>query len=48
MVARDMHEPRKSGRRLALIHRSLFVTPWTKAHQAPLSLAFSRQEYYRE
>ena len=24
----------------------LFVTPWTVAHQAPLSLEFSRQEYW--
>ena len=24
----------------------LFVTPWTIAHQAPLSLGFSRQEYW--
>ena len=23
----------------------LFVTPWTLAHQAPLSLEFSKQEY---
>ena len=23
----------------------LFVTPWTVAHQAPLSMGFSRQEY---
>ena len=23
----------------------LFVTPWTVAHQAPLSMKFSRQEY---
>ena len=23
----------------------LFVTPWTTAHQAPLSVEFSRQEY---
>ena len=23
----------------------LFVTPWTVAHQAPLSMRFSRQEY---
>ena len=23
----------------------LFVTPWTIAHQAPLSMEFSRQEY---
>ena len=25
----------------------LFVTPWTVARQAPLSLGFSRQEYWR-
>ena len=23
-----------------------FVTPWTLAHQAPLSMEFSRQEYW--
>ena len=23
-----------------------FVTPWTGAHQAPLSMEFSRQEYW--
>ena len=23
-----------------------FVTPWTIAHQAPLSMAFSRQDYW--
>ena len=26
-------------------HVQLFVTPWTVAHQAPLSIGFSRQEY---
>ena len=25
----------------------LFVTPWTVAHQAPLFMGFSRQEYWR-
>ena len=25
-----------------------FVTPWTLAHQAPLSMEFSRQEYWSE
>ena len=25
----------------------LFVTPWTAAHQAPPSMGFSRQEYWR-
>ena len=24
----------------------LFVTPWIVAHQAPLSMGFSRQEYW--
>ena len=24
----------------------LFVTPWTVAHKAPLSMGFSRQEYW--
>ena len=24
----------------------LFVTPWTVAHQAPLYVGFSRQEYW--
>ena len=28
-------------------HVWLFVTPWTVAHQAPLSMGFSRQEYWR-
>ena len=27
-------------------HVRLFVTPWTVAHQAPLSMEFSRQEYW--
>ena len=26
----------------------LFVTQWTVAHQAPLSMEFSRQEYWSE
>ena len=39
----------------ACVHRTLlctlscvrlFVTPWTVAHQAPLSMGFSRQEYW--
>ena len=29
-----------------LSHIQLFVTPWTKARQTPLSLGFSRQEYW--
>ena len=27
-------------------HVRLFATPWTIAHQAPLSMGFSRQEYW--
>ena len=27
-------------------HVRLFATPWTAAHQAPLSMGFSRQEYW--
>ena len=26
-------------------HAQLFATPWSVAHQAPLSMEFSRQEY---
>ena len=29
-----------------LSHVRLFVTPWTVAHQVPLSKEFSRQEYW--
>ena len=31
----------------SLSHVRLFVTPWTVAHQAPPSMGFSRQEYWR-
>ena len=27
-------------------HVQFFATPWTVAHQAPLSMGFSRQEYW--
>ena len=30
-----------------LSHVQLFVTPWTAAPQAPLSMEFSREEYGR-
>ena len=30
-----------------LSHVQLFATPWTLAHQAPLSMEFSRQEYWK-
>ena len=31
----------------SLSHVLLFATPWTIAHQVPLSMEFSRQEYWR-
>ena len=30
----------------SLSHVQLFVTPWTIAYQVPLSMGFSRQEYW--
>ena len=30
----------------SLSHVRLYVTPWTVAYQAPLSMGFSRQEYW--
>ena len=33
---------------LSLSHVQLCVTPWTVAHQAPLSMGFPRQEYWSE
>ena len=30
----------------SLSHVRLFATPWTAAHQAPLSMGLSRQEYW--
>ena len=30
----------------SVVSVQLFVTPWTVAHQAPLSMEFSRQEYW--
>ena len=31
---------------MLLSHVPLFATQWTVAHQAPLSMGFSRQEYW--
>ena len=30
-----------------LSHVQLFATPWTVAYKAPLSMEFSRQEYWK-
>ena len=32
--------------RFSLVCVQLFATPWTVAHQAPLCIEFSRQEYW--
>ena len=32
----------------SLSHVRLFVTPWIVAYQAPLSMGFSRQEYWSD
>ena len=37
---------RERKQRKSLSHVQLFVTPWPIACQAPLSMGFSRQEYY--
>ena len=34
------------ARTCVLCHVWLFMTPWTAVHQAPLSMEFSRQEYW--
>ena len=31
---------------LSLSHVRLFATPWTVAHQAPLSVGFPKEEYW--
>ena len=36
-----------SSRRACSVAESCLVTPWTVAHQAPLSMGSSRQEYWR-
>ena len=38
--------PAKSVCGKSLSHERLFATPWTVARQAPLSMGFTRQEYW--
>ena len=42
MVLNHLSKRRESVKSLS--HFRLFVTPWTVAYQAPLSMGFSRQE----
>ena len=37
---------RERSRSKSISRVRLFVTPWTVAYQAPLSMRFSRQEYW--
>ena len=39
-----LNKKEKKGKSLS--HVWLFATPWTVAHQPPLSMGFSRQEYW--
>ena len=43
---RGERQRRKGSEVKSLNHVRLLVTPWTIAHQAPLSMGFSRQEYW--
>ena len=36
----------KEKKEKSLSHVQLFATPWTVAYQGPLSMGFSRQEYW--
>ena len=42
-----MHFPLMKVKVKSLSRVRLFATPWTVAHQAPPSMGFSRQEYWR-
>ena len=43
----DCINRKKERKKLKSLSRvRLFATPWTVAHQAPLSMGFSRQEYW--
>ena len=40
------HKVKGKGKVKSLSHVRLFATPWTITYQAPLSMGFSRQEYW--
>ena len=44
-MANHFRNLRDKAKMKSLSHVRLFATPWTIAHQAPLSMGFSRQEY---
>ena len=41
-----MNTDAKALNKVSVNHVQLFVTPWTVAYQAPLSIGFSKQEYW--
>ena len=43
-----VHVQREKSIKKSLSCARLLATPWTAAHQAPLSMGFSRQEYWSE
>ena len=46
LVLLSIKQPLKWSEVKSLSHVRLFVTPWTVAYQAALSMGFSRQEYW--
>ena len=46
MVLWEVIQEAMVGKEGALVHVRLLATPWTVARQAPLSMEFSRQEYW--
>ena len=44
--AADSLRVKSKGEEKPLSRVRLFLTPWTAAYQAPLSMGFSRQEYW--
>ena len=48
-IVKDVYQFLQSVVKVKLLSCAwLFSTPWTVAHQAPLSMEFSRQEYWSE
>ena len=46
LVSSPVFGRKKEKEEKSLSHVQLIATPWTIAYQAPLSMGFSRQEYW--
>ena len=46
IIESSIKTKRKERKGKSFSRVQLFVTPWTVAYQAPLSMGFSRQEYW--